>query len=133
MYRLNSQQQELVTRAGALADDKIAPHAARSDQHAEFVRSGITALGEQGYLGLTVPTAFGGMGQGLRSAAAVLEEIGQRDASTAMVYLMHLCGIACYGAAPGKTGSLLRQAAAGRHQRDGIAQSFLGAGQQGCR
>jgi alkylation response protein AidB-like acyl-CoA dehydrogenase len=32
-----------------------------------------------------------------------------------MVYLMHLCGVACYAAAPGRTGPLLREAAAGRH------------------
>jgi len=115
MYRLNPQQQELATRAGAIADDKIAPHAARSDQNAEFVRPGITALGEQGFLGLTVPAEFGGMAQGLRTVAAVLEEVAQRDASTAMVYLMHMCGIACYSAAPGKTGTLLRLAAAGKH------------------
>jgi alkylation response protein AidB-like acyl-CoA dehydrogenase len=115
MYRLSPQQQELAARAGAIADDKIAPHAARSDQNAEFVRPGITALAEQGYLGLTVASEFGGLGQGLRTASAVLEEIAQRDASTAMVYLMHLCGIACYSAAPGKTSTLLRQAAAGKH------------------
>ena len=115
MYRLNPQQQELATRAGAIADDKIAPHAARSDQNAEFVRPGITALGEQGFLGLSVPAEFGGMAQGLRTVAAVLEEVAQRDASTAMVYLMHMCGIACYSAAPGKTGTLLRLAAAGKH------------------
>jgi len=115
MYRLNPQQQDLATRAGAIADDRIAPHAAKSDQNAEFVRPGIDALGEQGFLGLTVPMDFGGMDQGLRTVAAVLEEIAQRDASTAMVYLMHLCGLACYGAAPGKTGALLRQAAAGKH------------------
>jgi len=115
MYRLNPQQQDLATRAGAIADEKIAPHAAKSDQHAEFVRPGVAALGEQGFLGLTVPMEFGGMGQGLRSAAGVLEEIAQRDASTAMVFLMHMCGIACYAAAPGKTGALLRDAAAGKH------------------
>ena len=32
-----------------------------------------------------------------------------------MVYLMHLCGIACYAAAPDKTAPLLEAAAAGRH------------------
>jgi alkylation response protein AidB-like acyl-CoA dehydrogenase len=32
-----------------------------------------------------------------------------------MVYLMHLCGVACYAAAPDKTSALLRAAAGGRH------------------
>src|SRR5439155_4451440 len=39
----------------------------------------------------------------------------QRCPSTAMVYLMHLCGIACYAAVPDKTSALLREAAAARH------------------
>jgi alkylation response protein AidB-like acyl-CoA dehydrogenase len=55
------------------------------------------------------------MGQGLRVASAVLDEIAQRCASTAMIYLMHLCGIACYSAAPEKTEAQLRAAAAGKH------------------
>jgi len=32
-----------------------------------------------------------------------------------MVYLMHLCGVACYAAAPDKTAPLLAAAASGRH------------------
>jgi len=44
-----------------------------------------------------------------------------------MVYLMHLCGIACYAAVPDKTGAMLRQAAAGRHL------STLAFSEQGSR
>ena len=47
--------------------------------------------------------------------AATLDAVAQRCASTAMVYLMHLCGVACYAAAPDKTAKLLREAAAGQH------------------
>jgi len=115
MYRLTPHQQEIAARAAAIADEQIAPAAAASDQRAEFVRSSMTALGASGYLGLTVPAAFGGKGEGMRTVAAVLEEIAQRDASSAMVYLMHLSAIACYNAAPAKTGVWLRDAAAGKH------------------
>lgn len=55
------------------------------------------------------------MGQGPRVAVAVLDQIGQRCASTGMVYLMHLCGIACYAARPEQTGELLAKAARGEH------------------
>jgi alkylation response protein AidB-like acyl-CoA dehydrogenase len=51
----------------------------------------------------------------LRTAVAALDEIAQRDASTGMVYLMHLCGIACYAAAPQVAEQPLRDAAAGKH------------------
>jgi alkylation response protein AidB-like acyl-CoA dehydrogenase len=75
----------------------------------------VTALGQAGLLGLTVPEEFGGMGQGLRVAAAVLDQLAQRCASTAMVYLMHVCGVACYAAMPDRAAAELRAAAAGAH------------------
>src|SRR5262249_50089930 len=64
---------------------------------------------------LNVPKEHGGLGQGTRTAAAVIETLAQRCPSTAMIYLMHLCGVACYAAAPENTAPLLAAAAAGRH------------------
>ena len=115
MYRLNEPQQQLVNTAATVADRSIAPHAARVDRDRAFPRESIAALGEAGFLGLTIPAALGGMGQGLRTASAVLDEVARRCSSTAMVYLMHLCGVACYAAAQDKTESLLRAAARGEH------------------
>jgi alkylation response protein AidB-like acyl-CoA dehydrogenase len=115
MYRLSREQEQIVARAAALADAHVAPHAETVDREGRFPREAIAALAEAGFLGLTVPAAFGGMEQGPRTAAAVLDTIAERCASTAMVYLMHLCGIACYAAAPEKTSRYLADAAAGRH------------------
>ncbi len=115
MYRLNDEQQRVVADATAVADAHIKPQAATVDQNATFPRQSIAALGERGLLGLTIPAAYGGLGHGLRTMAATIDAVAQRCPSTAMVYLMHLCGIACYVAAPGKTEPLLREAAAGRH------------------
>jgi alkylation response protein AidB-like acyl-CoA dehydrogenase len=115
MYRLNDEQQRIVGTAAAVADKELAPRAAAVDREARFPLDSIAALGAAGLLGLNVPTAQGGMGQGLRTAAAVTDAIAQRCPSTAMVYLMHLCGVACYAAAPDKTAPLLNAAAAGRH------------------
>jgi alkylation response protein AidB-like acyl-CoA dehydrogenase len=115
MYRLNNEQQRIVADAATLADAQIRPGAASVDQNAAFPRQSIAALGQRGLLGLTVPTAYGGLGQGLRTMAAVLDTVAQRCPSTSMVYLMHLCAVACYVTAPDKTEPLLRDAAAGRH------------------
>ena len=89
-----------------------APRAAGVDRDAAFPQDSIAALGANGLLGLTVPKAYGGLGQGPRTAAAVIDAVAQRCPSTAMVYLMHLCGVACYAAAPDKTAPLLEAAAA---------------------
>src|SRR3954470_13413241 len=115
MYRLNDEQQRIVATAAAVADRDLAPRAAEVDREAAFPSASIAALGAQGLLGLNVPKEHGGLAQGPRTAAAVIDELAQRCPSTAMVYLMHLCGIACYAAAPGKTAPLLEAAAAGRH------------------
>jgi alkylation response protein AidB-like acyl-CoA dehydrogenase len=115
MYRLNQQQQRIVADAAAVADAKIKPLAAQVDADAAFPQQSITALGEGGFLGLMIPAAYGGLGHGLRTMAATIDTVAQRCSSTAMVYLMHLCGVACYATVPDKTEKILREAAAGRH------------------
>jgi len=115
MYRLNDEQQRVVAEAAAVADARIKPQASKVDQNAAFPRQSIAALGACGLLGLTIPVAFGGLGHGMRTMAATIDTVAQRCPSTAMVYLMHLCGVACYAAAPLKTTNLLREAAAGKH------------------
>jgi alkylation response protein AidB-like acyl-CoA dehydrogenase len=115
MFRLTEDQQRIVADAAAVADKDLAPRAAAVDRDGAFPKDGLAALGAKGLLGLNVPKAQGGLGEGPRTAAAVIDQIAQRCPSTAMVYLMHLCGVACYAAAPDKTASLLSAAAAGKH------------------
>jgi alkylation response protein AidB-like acyl-CoA dehydrogenase len=115
MYRLNDEQQRILTTATEVADRVLAPKAAEVDREAAFPKDSIAALGTAGLLGSNVPIAHGGLGQGLRTAAGIIDALAQRCPSTAMVYLMHLCGVACYAAAPDKTAPLLKAAAAGRH------------------
>ena len=115
MYRLNDEQQCIIADVTAVADAQIKEHAATVDSDAAFPRQSIAALGARGLLGLTIPAAYGGLGHGMRTMAATIDEVAQRCPSTAMVYLMHLCGVACYGTVPERTENLLRDAAAGRH------------------
>lgn len=96
MYQLNETQQALVAKVGQLADEKIAPYADEVDAQGRFPQEALAALAQNGFFGLTVPEQYGGLGQGLRVMAAVLDQIAQRCASTAMVYLMHLSGTASY-------------------------------------
>jgi len=83
VYRLTTEQQAIIRRVSAIADQQIGPFAERVDRDAAFPRESIAALAAGGFLGLTVPPEYGGMGQGLRVAAAVLDEVGQRCSSTA--------------------------------------------------
>jgi alkylation response protein AidB-like acyl-CoA dehydrogenase len=115
MFRLSTDQQSFVDRASQFATTHLASRADAVDTHGAFPAAAVQALGEDGFLGLTIPTEFGGKGQSLRVACAVLDQLGQRCPSTSMVYLMHLCGVACYAAAAQKTGPHLRAAAHGSH------------------
>jgi alkylation response protein AidB-like acyl-CoA dehydrogenase len=114
-YRLNPDQLAILDRLTSLADADIAPHAAAVDDEGRFPSESMRALADAGFWGLTVSTEHGGMGQGLRMTAAAVETIAQRCASTAMVYLMHLCGVAAYAASEERAAEQLRAAAAGRH------------------
>jgi len=115
VYRLSEEQQQIVTVATSVAERHIGPNAAQVDRNGTFPAQSIASLGREGLLGLTIPAALGGRGQGLRTMAATLDVVAQRCSSTAMVYLMHLCGVACYAAVPHKTEKILRDAAAGQH------------------
>ena len=115
MYRLTDEQQRIVDRATEIANSEVLPHAVRVDAEGVYPGEAMAALAREGFWGLTVPAEFGGMGQGPRVICAVLDQIAQRCASTAMCYKMHLCGVAAYAVAPDKTGDYLRAAARGEH------------------
>jgi alkylation response protein AidB-like acyl-CoA dehydrogenase len=115
MYRLTAEQQADVAKAQAIATSTLAAHAAEVDSQSSFPRQSIDALGAAGFLGLLVPTDLGGMGQGVRVLAAVVDELAQHCASTAMIYMMHNAGVSCYLADPAKFATELKDCAAGKH------------------
>src|SRR6476661_2974175 len=94
--QLKAKKKRIFPPPAAVAGKGPGPRAAGVNRDAAFPKESITALGAEGLLGLNVPKEHGGLGQGPRTAVAVIDAIAQRCPSTAMVYLMHLCGIACY-------------------------------------
>jgi isovaleryl-CoA dehydrogenase len=115
MYRLTPEHSAVVDTARTIASDIAALHAADVDEKGRFPAESLKALAEAGLYGILVPTEFGGLGQGLSTVAAVCDELAQRCSSTAMVFMMHQCGVNCYLADPVKFGDILREVAAGRH------------------
>ena len=77
-----------------IAVEVIRPAAAEIDQIGNFPRAAMDALSKGGLLGLLSAEEVGGMGQGLRAAALVIERVAQECASTAMVLCMHYAGTA---------------------------------------
>jgi alkylation response protein AidB-like acyl-CoA dehydrogenase len=103
--------------AKKIADEVLAPSAARNDKEARFSKEAIEALGKAGLLGLTVAKEHGGLGLGPRAFAGVVSALAEADASVAMVYVMHVNGTACIQAAPksAKVASILQDIAKGTH------------------
>ncbi len=75
----------------------------------------IQALRDSGLLGLTLPKEVGGQGAGMADFVKVTEKIALRCGSTAMIYLMHVCGAQVIAASPSpKKSDLMKQMAAGK-------------------
>ena len=115
MYPLSEEQSNLLEKLRKLATEQIEPHAVYVDEKGRFPRESIDALAGSGWLGLIVSRDLEGMGEGLNMACAALDVIARHCPSTAMVYLMHLCGVACYVAHPQGHEDVLRQTARGEH------------------
>ena len=74
-HYLSKQQRDLQGRARELARGKIAANAARVDATEQYPWDNVEALREAGFLGMTVPKKYGGLGLGFLDAALVIEEM----------------------------------------------------------
>ena len=106
-----------LSKAREIADRVLAPAAKQNDKEGRFSTDAVDALGRAGFLGLMLPTEFGGTGLGPRTFAAVTAILAEADASVAMVYLMHICAAAAITAARASTAvaQILKEIAAGGH------------------
>ena len=96
-----------------IASGVIAKNAVDVDQNGAYPREAVEAMSKAGLLGLVSAADIGGMGEGHRAAALVVERIARECASTAMVICMHYCAAAVIEAHGPRD---IRQAiAAGKH------------------
>jgi alkylation response protein AidB-like acyl-CoA dehydrogenase len=107
----------LYERAREVVDAHVAPHAARVDAEAAWPEHSMKAFAEAGLLGLQVPTALGGHGQGLLALSVLTETIARACPSSALCFGMHCVGTAVIAAkaTPYHEERYLRPIAQGRH------------------
>jgi hypothetical protein len=74
---LTEQQLALCEQARTLARDRIAPRAAEVDRSEEYPWDNVAALTEAGFMGMTIPQAYGGRGLTYLDATLVVEEIAK--------------------------------------------------------
>jgi alkylation response protein AidB-like acyl-CoA dehydrogenase len=84
MGGLSDTQRQIVELAREFAREHIEPRAAEWDRTKTFPRDVIDELGRLGFLGMTVPEAYDGMGLDAVTYLLVLEEIAAADAGVAV-------------------------------------------------
>ena len=88
---LTDRQKELRTTLIDLCEQEMRANAKRSDDELLYPRRNLELLGEHGFLALTVPEEYGGLGENHVAFAMTCETIARYGcASTAMCYVMHM-------------------------------------------
>jgi alkylation response protein AidB-like acyl-CoA dehydrogenase len=114
----------------AVTERDIRPHAAKTDESAQWPAHTFAALKTAGLMGLHVPTGDGGRGEGLMSLALATESIGRACASSAISFGMHCVGTAVIAAKATSyhKNNYLRPIAAGEHVTTlSVSESGTGA------
>jgi alkylation response protein AidB-like acyl-CoA dehydrogenase len=106
-----------IERAHAIGHGVLAKHAAEVDSAGRWPGESVAALAKEGFLGLTLPAGVGGGEQGPPVFLAVTQILAEHCASTAMIYLMHVCAAQTIAAARDfpRREVILRDMAAGKH------------------
>lgn len=93
LYPKTEQQQYLLTLAGELAET-FAKRAHENDWAGIFPLQNYDDLRDAGYLRLSVPKEYGGLGASLIDVVLAQYRLAQGDASTALAASMHIANIA---------------------------------------
>ncbi|SOE06204.1 Acyl-CoA dehydrogenase [Variovorax sp. YR752] len=81
MYQLTHEQQALQSAARELAQQVFAPTASNTDRTESYPWANVKALCEAGFMGMTIPKAYGGRGLGYLEAVLVVEEMARACAT----------------------------------------------------
>ncbi len=87
--QLNETQKMFRQMARDFANSKIAPIAAEIDHSATFPEATVNEMGSLGFLGLTTPEEYGGVGADITSYALVVEEVSRVCGSHGLTLAAH--------------------------------------------
>uniref|UniRef100_UPI003F71B02C acyl-CoA dehydrogenase family protein n=1 Tax=Elioraea sp. TaxID=2185103 RepID=UPI003F71B02C len=80
MHGLTEAETALFERAARLADERIAPRAAAIDRTEDYPWEHVADLKAAGFLGMTIPRAYGGQGATYMDAVLLIEAMAKRCA-----------------------------------------------------
>ncbi|MGH8255556.1 MAG: acyl-CoA dehydrogenase family protein [Steroidobacteraceae bacterium] len=88
-FELTGEQRAVLEAADRYAREELYPLAARMDQEEWWPSEAFARLGAEGYLGITVPQAYGGAGLDLVSAGLVAEAFSRWNHALGLSWLAH--------------------------------------------
>jgi alkylation response protein AidB-like acyl-CoA dehydrogenase len=88
-FELSDDLKALQDMARRFAADHIAPHARKWDREADIPRDLVAKLAELGFLGIFIPTEYGGVGLGDLGASVIMEEVARHCGATALMLDAH--------------------------------------------
>ncbi len=91
-YALSEEHEALRESVRRLADDKIAPHAARVDELSEFPQEAHDALVKADLHAVHIPEDYGGAGADALATAIVIEEVARACASSSLIPAVNKLG-----------------------------------------
>jgi alkylation response protein AidB-like acyl-CoA dehydrogenase len=91
-FALSPEHEALRESVRALADEKIAPNAAKVDQYAEFPQEAHDALVKADLHAIHIPEAYGGAGGDAIATAIVIEEVARACASSSLIPAVNKLG-----------------------------------------
>jgi len=91
-FALSPEHEALREAVRALADEKIAPHAAKVDQSAEFPQEAHDALVKADLQAVHIPEEYGGAGADAIATAIVIEEVARVCASSSLIPAVNKLG-----------------------------------------
>jgi alkylation response protein AidB-like acyl-CoA dehydrogenase len=91
-FALSPEHEALRESVRALAEEKIAPHAAKVDQAAEFPQEAHDALVKAGMHAVHIPEEYGGAGADALATAIVIEEVARVCASSSLIPAVNKLG-----------------------------------------
>ncbi len=91
-FTLSAEHQALRAAVRELAGDKIAPHAAKVDQSAQFPQEAHDALVKADLHAVHIPEAYGGSGADAIATAIVIEEVARACASSSLIPAVNKLG-----------------------------------------
>ena len=90
-FRLTPLEADLTARAREFGARVLAPRAARWDREAAFPSDNYRDMHAEGWLGICIPTAEGGLGADFRAYCLAAAEFGRHCGATALTWNMHVC------------------------------------------